>query len=70
MEIVYSLFYKYGNKKELLLRDTDMQGVYAELRKYAKRALNNNHEVFFNKHGFTLGNYSITGYYIKAKRVK
>ena len=69
MTVVYSLFYKYGNKKDLLLRGTDMHEIYAELRKYAKRALNNDHEIFFNKHGFILGVYGNTGYYIKAKKV-
>ncbi len=66
--IIYSLFYKYGNKKELILRGGELEAIYTELRKYAKQALNNNHEVYFIKHGFNLSEYGTTGYYITAKK--
>lgn len=69
MAKIYSLYYRYGDKKELILQGSDRNTIYAELRKRALKALNNGREIFFYNHGFHLSEYCKTGYYIRTKKV-
>lgn len=70
MAKIYSLYYRYGDKKELILQGNDRDTIYAELRKRALKALNNGREIFFYNHGFHLSEYCTTRLLHKSKEGK